>query len=151
MSTLIHERVALANAGTNPYVIGRVASGWAVMGDVQFLEGYCLVLPDPVVPSLNDLDLTARQAFLMDMVALGDVILIVTRASRINYEILGNAEPALHAHVFPRYPWEVDELRFRPAWFYDWSAAPPFSAEKHGALRDAIREGLRARGALLET
>jgi hypothetical protein len=27
-------------------------SGWAVFGDVQVLNGYCLLLPDPVVPTL---------------------------------------------------------------------------------------------------
>lgn len=148
MTTLIHERVAAANAGTNPYVIGRVASGWAVMGDVQFLEGYCLVLPDPVVPSLNDLDLTQRQTFLLDMAALGDVLLSVTDAWRVNYEILGNLEPALHGHVFPRYRTEPDELRTRPVWFYDWGAAPPFTAEAHGVLRERMRRELRTRGAL---
>ena len=48
---LITERVALARNGANDKVICRLASGWAVMGDVQFLPGYCLLLPDPVVPS----------------------------------------------------------------------------------------------------
>jgi hypothetical protein len=39
--TLIHERVALARTGQNPTVIGRTASGWAVLGDVQMPLGYC--------------------------------------------------------------------------------------------------------------
>lgn len=45
----------MARAGTNPYVICRMRSGWLVIGDVQPLPGYCLLLADPVVPSLNDL------------------------------------------------------------------------------------------------
>ena len=55
MSTLIHERVELARAGRNPYVICRVRSGWVVLGDHQFFRGYSLLLPDPVVASPNDL------------------------------------------------------------------------------------------------
>lgn len=34
---------------------------------------------------------------------IGDALLDVTKAHRINYEILGNSEPELHAHIFPRY------------------------------------------------
>ena len=45
---LITERVALARNGANDKVICRMPSGWAVMGDVQFLPGYCLLVPDPV-------------------------------------------------------------------------------------------------------
>ena len=100
---LIEDRVAAAREGTNPKVICRMSSGWAVIGDVQFLEGYCLLLPDPVVPSLNDLSREGRVRFLSDMTLIGDALLQVTDAQRINYEILGNSEPELHAHIFPRY------------------------------------------------
>ena len=55
MITLIHRRVEEARQGINPAVICRVPSGWVVLGDVQFLHGYSLLLPDPVVPSLNAL------------------------------------------------------------------------------------------------
>jgi hypothetical protein len=50
-----------------------------------------------------------------DMVGLGDVLLELTGALRINYEILGNLEPALHAHLFPRYASEPDGLRQGPS------------------------------------
>ena len=55
--TLIHRRVTAARAGTNPAVIARVESGWVVVGDQQVLFGYCLLLPDPVVPNLNVLQI----------------------------------------------------------------------------------------------
>ncbi len=135
---LITERVTLAREGKNPYVICRMDSGWAVMGDVQFLPGYCLLLPDPVVPSLNDLSEHARAAYLKDMVTLGDAMLKVTGATRINYEILGNSEPELHSHLFPRYASEPDENRTKPAWFYDWKNAVPYSNAQHGQLHAQI-------------
>ncbi len=50
MSTLVHQRVEMARAGTNPTVICRVPSGWMVLADEQFLRGYSLLLPDPLVP-----------------------------------------------------------------------------------------------------
>ena len=139
---LIADRVEAARRGVNDTVICRLPSGWAVVGDVQFLPGYCLLLADPVVASLNDLDDARRDEFLRDMARLGDAILHVTSAERINYEILGNSEPELHAHVFPRYATEPPDLRRRPAWFYDWAAAPRYDAETHAGLRDALRRAL---------
>ena len=142
MTTIIHSRVAEAREGTNPKVIRKVPSGWVVMGDVQFLEGYCLLLPDPVVPHLNALAGPARDQFLGDMGKIGDALLEVTGAIRINYEMLGNVEPALHAHLFPRQDDEPEALRTKPVWFYDWEQAPPFDPEQHGDLRERIRAAL---------
>ena len=140
---LIADRVALARAGKNPWVITRLPSGWVVIGDVQFLPGYCLLLADPVVPSLNDLSIEARGQFLQDMARIGDAILQATGAFRINYEILGNTEPELHAHIFPRYMSEPDEKRRMPAWFYDWKNATPYAEQAHGHIVEAIRRHLQ--------
>ena len=142
--TLIHQRVAEANAGTNPKVIARMKSGWAVLGDAQFLRGYCLLLPDPVVAHLNDLNGETRQQFLDDMAALGDAVLAVTGAVRINYEMLGNLEPALHAHVFPRYADEPENLRTKAVWLYPQSAweETAFGIERDQAVMEAIRARL---------
>jgi diadenosine tetraphosphate (Ap4A) HIT family hydrolase len=147
MPTLIHRRVAEAQAGTNPKVICRVRSGWVVIGDVQFLRGYCLLLPDPVVGSLNELTRPQRTLFLSEMTLLGDALLALTGAARINYEILGNTENALHAHVFPRYHDEPIEQRIKPAWFYDWKQAPAFDAQRDGPLMAQIAAFLNDAGA----
>jgi hypothetical protein len=64
MATLIDERVNSAKEGTNQAVICRTRSGWAVLGDSQFFLGYALLLPDPVVYSLNDLSGEVRNNFL---------------------------------------------------------------------------------------
>ncbi|HET7134006.1 MAG TPA: hypothetical protein VFJ95_17240 [Gammaproteobacteria bacterium] len=147
MSTAIHRRVEDCRAGRNPTTVCRVASGWAVLGDAQFLRGYCLLLPDPVVADLNALDGAKRAAFLSDMAVLGDALLALTDAVRINYEILGNVDPALHAHVIPRYASEPEELRTRPAFYYDWAAAPRFDPARDGPLLAALRAELERRGA----
>jgi diadenosine tetraphosphate (Ap4A) HIT family hydrolase len=146
LETLIHRRVAEARDGTNPSVIARVRSGWVVAGDRQVVFGYCLLLPDPVVPDLNALATDERARFLLDMAAIGDVLLEVTGARRINYEILGNSEPALHAHLFPRYDSEPEGLRRGPIWSYDWSTAPPFDRTSHAELITAVARGLATRG-----
>lgn len=147
MTTLIHQRVEEARAGTNPTVIARVPSGWVVIGDVQFLRGYSLLLADPVVSDINALDDRGRARFFLDMAILGDALLEVTGAYRINYEILGNTEAALHAHVFPRYLTEPEALRKGPAWFYDeqYRRSVKFNAERDAPLMTQIAEAIRRR------
>jgi diadenosine tetraphosphate (Ap4A) HIT family hydrolase len=140
--TAIHRRVAACRAGTDPTVICRMATGWAVMGDPQVLRGYCLLLPDPVVPHLNALPPARQAEFLADMSRLGQAVQDVTGALRINYAMFGNVEPALHAHVFPRYTDEPAELRTAQPWAYDWSTALAFDAQRDGTLLAAIRARL---------
>jgi diadenosine tetraphosphate (Ap4A) HIT family hydrolase len=142
MSTAIHRCVEACRAGREPAVIARMRSGWAVMGQRQVLAGYCLLLPDPVVPHLNVLTAAERDGFLADLGRLGDAVLAATGALRINYAIFGNLEPALHAHVHPRYVDEPAALRTNNPWAYDWSHAPVFEVERHASLRDAIRARL---------
>jgi diadenosine tetraphosphate (Ap4A) HIT family hydrolase len=151
METLIHRSVAAAREGTNLMAIGRVRSGWVVLGDSQFFRGYCLLLPDPVVPSLNDLATAERIDFLLDMVAIGDALLATTDAYRINYEILGNGEPALHAHVFPRQMTEPANARIRPVWLYPESlrCTVPFAASRDRSLMDAILYQLQEAGRIV--
>lgn len=142
MTTAIHRRVDALRAGSDPTFIARLASGWAVMGRRQVLPGYCLLLPDPVVPTLNSLVGPDRDRFLGDMAALGDAVLRVTHALRINYAIFGNLEPALHAHVIPRYHDEREPYSTTHPWAYDWEAAAAFDLEQHGDLRDRIHAAL---------
>ena len=145
MRTAIHEMVERLRAGNEPAQILRMRSGWAVLGARQFLRGYSLLLPDPVVPHLNALTGRDRAAFLEDMAALGDAVLEAAGARRINYALFGNAEPALHAHVIPRFDDEPAALRGAHPWSYDWSAAPRFDPADHGRLLETIRAALIAR------
>jgi len=142
MSTLIHRRVEDCRRGRNPKTIARVRSGWAVLGDVQFLPGYSLLLPDPVVVDINTMTRKQRELFLYEMSVIGDALLSETDAYRINYEILGNTEAALHAHIFPRYQSEPEDLRRIPVWSYDWENASPFDAPRDRALMDKIAKYL---------
>lgn len=140
--TAIHRFVAQARRGELPRLITRLPSGWAVLGDPQVLPGYALLYPDPVVPHLNALEGQARAGFLRDMARLGDAVLAVTDAVRINYELLGNLEPALHAHVVPRYADEPEALRTKPVWSHDWAAAPRFDPATHHELVMELRAAL---------
>jgi diadenosine tetraphosphate (Ap4A) HIT family hydrolase len=137
--TVIHRRVAALRAGGDPGLIARLESGWVVLGDPQVIRGYCLLLPDPVVPQLNALTGAARGAFLADMARTGDVLSEAMQATRINYAIFGNVDPALHAHVFPRRADEPQRLVTAQPWAFDWQAADKFSPQRHGELVERLR------------
>jgi diadenosine tetraphosphate (Ap4A) HIT family hydrolase len=140
------DRIGSALRGENPLVIARMRSGFAVIGDTQFLPGYCLLLGMPRVRDLTDLPLPARLDFLRDMSLLGEAVTQVCQPHRINYEIFGNTDPFLHAHVLPRYVWEPAESLSRPAYVYPIerrnAPADQFSEGTHGELKARIRAAL---------
>ena len=144
MANLIVERVEMARSGQNPYVISRLKSGWLVIGDVQPLPGYCVLLADPVVGSLNALDKAGRSQYSLDMIRAGDALLAVTGADRINYETLCNAEPVLHSHLVPRFAWEPKDKRRRVPWIaYDWKTARRFDPAQDGPFIERMRGALK--------
>lgn len=133
------DRIGSAERGENPTVLARMKSGFAVIGDTQFLPGYCVLLASPLVEHLTDLDERRRIDFLHDMSLVGQAIMDVCQPRRINYSILGNADHYLHAHVQARYDWEPEEYRRGPAFGYPremWTGEQhQFSEEKHGDLK----------------
>ncbi|MER7195553.1 diadenosine tetraphosphate hydrolase [Streptomyces flaveolus] len=141
------DRIGTALRGENPTVLRRLTAGFAVIGDVQFLPGYSVLLVDePGVQRLSDLTRSKRLAFLSDMDQLGEA---VERACqrldpafrRVNLEILGNTDPFLHAHVWPRFEWEPADAVDKPVWLYPrerWTDEEFGLGPRHDVLRDAI-------------
>jgi len=146
LDTAIHREVADARDGRHPRVVVRLFSGWVVLGERQFVRGYALLLPDPVVPTVNALGTKERTQFLIDATRVGDALLKITDAVRINYAVFGNQEPALHAHIVPRYASEPEEMRAKQPWAYDWSSAPLFDRAVHGELAEQLRRELTRLG-----
>jgi diadenosine tetraphosphate (Ap4A) HIT family hydrolase len=140
-----------ARRGEHPLMLATMRSGWAVMGDTQFLPGYALLLSNvDGAGHLTDLPRAVRADFLLDMSLLGEAVMTVCNGldpslRRLNYEILGNREPKLHAHVFPRYGWEDEELLSGPVWHYPpdrWTSPRDAYADEHEPMRAAIAREL---------
>ncbi|MFI8916408.1 diadenosine tetraphosphate hydrolase [Streptomyces sp. NPDC053513] len=141
------DRIGAALKGENPTVLRRLTAGFAVIGDVQFLPGYSVLLVDePGVQRLSDLPRGRRLSFLSDMDQLGEAVERACRRldpafRRVNLEILGNKDPFLHAHVWPRFEWEPAEVVGPPVWLYprDWWSEGQFRlGPRHDVLREAI-------------
>jgi diadenosine tetraphosphate (Ap4A) HIT family hydrolase len=145
MLPTIPERIESLRAGTNPTFVCRVPSGWVVFCDIQFLRGYCILLPDPLVSSLNDLDQASRTVYLRDMVIVGDALLEVTGAYRINYVIAGNTDPYLHAHIIPRYMTEPEQFRKGLPWSHpkEERDRAPFDYERDRSLMEKLAQTIQ--------
>ncbi|GAA1218445.1 DeoR family transcriptional regulator [Kitasatospora nipponensis] len=150
------DRIGSALRGENPTVLRRLDAGFAVIGDVQFLPGYSVLLADePHVERLTDLPRARRLAFLADMERLGEALeracaRLDPAFRRVNLEILGNTDGFLHAHVWPRYSWEPAELVGLPVWLHPrehWRDERFALGPRHDALRAAITAELDALGA----
>lgn len=142
-----NDRIGAALRGDNPTVLARMPASFAVIGDVQWLPGYCVLLADdPAVTRLTDLSRPRRLAFLQSMDLLGEAVERACAAAdpafrRVNLEILGYADPFLHAHVWPRYDWEPAERICYPVWLYPaarWSDPATALGSQHEPLRAAI-------------
>lgn len=150
MALALNDRIDAAHRGENPFVMARMRSGFAVIGDTQHLPGYSLLLTDdPSIDHLTDLDWERRGDFLFDMSLLGEAVQTACRPHglrRINYEVLGNGLHVLHAHVHPRYDWEPLDKITGPVWRYPNDTrddpAHAYSDEKHGELRARITSEL---------
>jgi diadenosine tetraphosphate (Ap4A) HIT family hydrolase len=146
-----NDRVGSALAGTNPTVLRRLRAGFAVIGDVQHLPGYCVLITDtPGIDQLTDLSPDRQLLFLEDMAILGRAVAEVCRSRdpqfrRINLEIQGNTDAFLHAHVTPRYEWEPAEIIGWPQALHHWTklmtdpATQPLGPE-HDELRHDLGE-----------
>lgn len=141
------DRIGSALRGENPTVLRRMQAGFAVIGDVQFLPGYCVLLTeDPTVQRLTDLPRSKRRAFLADMDCLGEAVERTCQRLdqaflRVNLEILGNTDPFLHAHVWPRYSWESERAVRGPVWLYPaeyWQSRRHALGPEHDGIRSAI-------------
>ncbi|MFD5399228.1 diadenosine tetraphosphate hydrolase [Streptomyces sp. NPDC127097] len=141
------DRIGAALRGENPTVLRRLESGFAAIGDVQFLPGYSVLLVDePQVQRLSDLPKSKRLSFLSDMDRLGEAVERTCRRldpafRRVNLEILGNTDPFLHAHVWPRFDWEPADVVGAPVWLHPrdrWSDTRFRLGPQHEALREGI-------------
>lgn len=146
----LQDPIGAARQGTNPTVIGRMRSGWAVMGDTQHLPGYCVLIHDGTADQLTELPLADRVVFMHDMALLGEAVERACRAVdpeflRINYEVLGNTWPHLHGHIHARYRWEPANLRVGPVCLYgsEREASEHRFGSRHAPLQAAIATALQ--------
>lgn len=128
----ITERI---RAGANPDFVAELPHSYVVLGDAQFYRGYCVLLAKTHAREMFALERAEALALCDEVLALAEAIDAITHPLKMNYECLGNAEPHVHWHLFPRY--ESDELKRAPIWIRP-------EAERKRALTELDRRALLA-------
>ena len=94
--------------------VAELPRSWIILGDAQFYRGYCVLFAKRHVTEPHLMPRGEAHELLDEMLAVGKAISAVTSPLKLNYECLGNQEPHVHWHIFPRYA--DDTLRLQPIW-----------------------------------
>lgn len=112
---LICNRIKMIKEGTNKYFIKELETGYVVIGDHQYFKGYTLFLCKEHQNELHDLDRDFKEKFLIEMSKVSEAVHKAFKPIKLNYELLGNGDPHMHWHIFPRSNQEPNPTH--PVWW----------------------------------
>lgn len=147
---LICDRISAIGRGENPLFVAELSTGYVVLGDFQYWKGYTLFLYKDHIAELHDLQPDVRLRFLNEMSIVAEAVYRAFLPGKPNYELLGNSQPHLHWHLFPRR--ESEPNANQPVWVVDKAiryaeSARPSDVEvrelKASLLRELIALGVR--------
>ncbi len=101
-------------AGEFRALVAELNECYVVLGDAQYYRGYCVLFAKAHATELYLMPAESARALSDEMRLTAEAIAAVVKPWKMNYECLGNSEPHVHWHLFPRY--ETDELRRGPIW-----------------------------------
>jgi diadenosine tetraphosphate (Ap4A) HIT family hydrolase len=122
-------------SGAFPDWIAELPRSWLTLGDAQFYRGYCVLLAKRHATELHAMARGEAHQLLDEMLAVGHTLADVVKPLKLNYECLGNQEPHVHWHIFPRFL--DDPMRSSPVW-----TRP--EGERRRSLSDQVRAELVA-------
>lgn len=130
------EFASAAACGTCGFKLGEPLATLAV-SDLCFVSdhrfpGRCVVTLHQHATELFELNPAVRSAFADDVSAAAQAIKLAVYAFKMNYEILGNADPHLHCHLIPRQL--VEPKPKVPAWLH-----PETQAELAAGKADEVK------------
>ena len=120
---LICQRIDLIKSCDNPYFVKELETGYIVIGDHQYFEGYTLFLAKEHVTELHHLGPSVRLQFLEEMSLVQEAVYKAFSAEKMNVELLGNGDAHVHWHIFPRRAGDMKGhgLNGRgPVWWVPW-------------------------------
>jgi diadenosine tetraphosphate (Ap4A) HIT family hydrolase len=120
-------------AGTFTDLIAELPRSWLILGDSQFYRGYCVLFAKRHITEMHQMPRGEAHELLDELIAIGKTLERVVKPAKLNYECLGNQEPHVHWHVFPRSA--EDPMRLAPVWLRP-------EAERKVALADRDRQSM---------
>ena len=104
-------------------LIAELEHCYVVLGDSQLYRGYCIALAKRHFTELHLMPPVEARALFDELMLVGSAVFSVVKPGKLNYECLGNLEPHVHWHVFPRQSTDKDPAA--PVWRY------PETLERH--------------------
>ena len=149
---LICERIRQIKNGTNSCFVQELQTGYAVIGDYQYFEGYTLFLCKEHKTELFELEPAFRSRFLEEMSLVAEAAYYAFGAEKMNYELLGNGDTHLHWHLFPRKENDLGEYGNHgkgPVWWYPmdkmYAETNHPTTEKLEEMKAALKKELNKR------
>ncbi|RAU99822.1 HIT family protein [Paenibacillus sp. YN15] len=132
---LICNRISMIKEGTNKYFVAELETGYVVIGDHQYFEGYTLFLCKEHKNELHELESDFKQKFLVEMSKVAEAVYRAFKPDKLNYELLGNGDSHIHWHIFPRRLTEPTPKY--PVW---WTPREIMYSESVKPTNDALEE-----------
>ena len=120
---LICERIELIKQGKNPHFVKELETGYVVIGDGQYFNGYTLFLAKEHVTELHQMEYETKIKFLEEMSIVQEAVAKAFQADKMNIELLGNGDAHVHWHLFPRKAGDMKGYGHNgrgPVWWVPW-------------------------------
>jgi diadenosine tetraphosphate (Ap4A) HIT family hydrolase len=130
----------IARARNNEFsdLVAELPRSWVILGDAQLYRGYCFILAKRHVSAPFLMPRGEAHELHDELIAVARAINAVTAPLKLNYECLGNQEPHVHWHIFPRF--ENDAMRLQPVWVRpEVERKVPLAEGDRSALIDRLR------------
>ncbi|MGT2910461.1 HIT family protein [Streptococcus cameli] len=147
---LICERIGAIKNGRNPYFVAELETGYVVIGDHQYFQGYTLFLSKEHVTELHFLDKQVRNQHLVEMADVAEAVAQAFGSQKMNIESLGNGDAHLHWHLFPRQDGDLKQYGHKgkgPVW---WLPFEEMTSEKQLVSGQQLEEMKRRLAQSLE-
>lgn len=119
-------------------LIYEFSSSILIVGDHQFFAGYSLLIYKQHVREMHDLPAPENANFWTELTRAAKAIDNAFRPLKMNYACLGNQDPHLHWHLFPRSSQDPHSRQ------HPWFDAERFSSEPTTAnLAQIVAERVR--------
>jgi diadenosine tetraphosphate (Ap4A) HIT family hydrolase len=96
--------------------VAELNGSYVILGDQQFYRGYCVLLAKLHATELYLMPVEDAGILFDEVRSVAEAIAQVVAPWKMNYECLGNSEPHVHWHLFPRSANEADALKRGPIW-----------------------------------
>ena len=137
---LICGRIELIKQGRNPYFVKELETGYVVIGDGQYFNGYTLFLAKKHVTELHQMEPAEKLKFLEEMSIVQEAVAKAFHAEKMNIELLGNGDAHVHWHLFPRKSGDMKDYGHNgrgPVWWVPWDE---MSSEEYQPKGEALEQ-----------